>query len=146
MQAKQAALAARRYFLEDRTIKDIASELGVSRFKAARLLRRRRAEGLVKIEIVNASHSDVELSAELRSAFGLRDALVVAGLDGRSDAVAHELAEVTTLAVAEVVTANDVVGVSWGHTLDLLVDHLPSLSAKRVAGVGAPRLKALPGV
>lgn len=132
MQAKQAALAARRYFLEDWTIKDIASELGVSRFKAARLLEWARAEGLVKIEIVNASHSDVELSAELRSAFGLRDALVVAGLDGRSEAVAHELAEVAALAVAEVVTANDVVGVSWGHTLDLLVDHLPSFSAKRV--------------
>jgi len=132
MQAKQATLAARRYFLDGWTIKEIATELGVSRFKAARLLEWARAEGLVKIEIVNTVHSDVELSADLRSAFGLRDALVVAGLDGRSDAVSPELADVAALAVAEVVTANDVVGVSWGHTLDLLVDRLPGFSARRI--------------
>jgi DNA-binding transcriptional regulator LsrR (DeoR family) len=132
MRAQQATLAARRYFLDGWTIKEIAAELGVSRFKAARLLEWARAEGLVKIEIVNTVHSDVDLSAGLRSAFGLREALVVAGLDGRSDAVAPELAEVAALVVAELVTVNDVVGVSWGRTLDLLVERLPALSAKRV--------------
>jgi DNA-binding transcriptional regulator LsrR (DeoR family) len=132
MQTNQATLAARRYFLDDWTIKDIAAELGVSRFKVARLIEWARAEGLVRIEIADTVRSDIELSAELRSAFGLRDALVVAGLDGPSDAIAPELAEVAALVVAEVVTSSDVVGISWGRTLDLLVERLASFNAKSV--------------
>jgi DNA-binding transcriptional regulator LsrR (DeoR family) len=132
MQTNQATLAARRYFLDDWTIKDIAAELGVSRFKVARLIEWARAEGLVRIEIADTVRSDIELSAELRSAYGLREALVVAGLDGPSDAIAPKLAEVAALVVAEVVTSRDVVGISWGRTLDLLVERLPSFSAKSV--------------
>ena len=132
MQAKQATLAARRYFLDDWAIKDIASELGVSRFKASRLIQWARAEGIVKIEIVDAAQCDVGLSDALRSRFGLRDTLVVSGLDGRSDAIAPGLAEVAALAVSEVVSADDVVGISWGHTLDLVVDRLHEFAAKRV--------------
>ena len=87
MQAQQATLAARRYFIDGWTIKQIAAELDVSRFKAARLLDWARAEGIVRIEIVNTARSDGDLSAALRRAFGLRDAVVVAGLDGSSEAV-----------------------------------------------------------
>jgi DNA-binding transcriptional regulator LsrR (DeoR family) len=132
VQAMQATLAARRYFIDGWTIKQIASELEVSRFKAARLLDWARAEGIVKIEIVNTARSDVDLSSELRTAFGLRDAVVVAGLDGGSDAVGPELAEMAALVVAEIVTASDVVGVSWGRTLDLVVERLPSFHANSV--------------
>src|SRR6266568_4099861 len=89
MHAMQATLAARRYFLDGWTIKKIAGEFGMSRFKAARLLEWARDEGLVRIEIVNATRSDAELSAELRSAYGLSDVLVVADLDGAADAIAR---------------------------------------------------------
>jgi DNA-binding transcriptional regulator LsrR (DeoR family) len=132
VQAKQATLAARRYFIDGWTIKQIASELDVSRFKAARLLDWARAEGIVKIEIVNTVRVDVDLSAELRSAFGLRDAVVVAALEGGSEAVGPDLTEMAALVVAEIVTASDVVGVSWGRTLDLVVERLPSFHADSV--------------
>lgn len=132
MHAMQAPRAARRYFLGGWTIKKIAAELGVSRFKAARLRDWARGEGLVRIEIVNTIRSDAELSAELRAAYGLADALVVADLDGAADAIVRELAEVAALAVAELVSPNDVVGISWGRILDLLVEHLPELRARRV--------------
>ncbi len=132
MHAMQATLAARRYFLDGWTIKKIAGEFGMSRFKAARLLEWARDEGLVRIEIVNATRSDAELSAELRSAYGLSDVLVVADLDGAADAIARQLAEVAAPAVAELISPNDTVGISWGRTLDLLVEHLPEFRAQRV--------------
>jgi DNA-binding transcriptional regulator LsrR (DeoR family) len=132
VQAQQATLAARRYFIDGWTIKQIAAELDVSRFKAARLLDWARAEGIVRIEIVNTARSDVDLSAALRSTFSLRDAVVVAGLDGSSEAVGPELAEMAALVVAEMVTPTDVVGVSWGRTLDLVADRLSSFQANCV--------------
>jgi len=132
MQAMQASLAARRYFLDGWTIKKIADELGVSRFKAARLLEWARAEGIVRIEIVNTTRSDPELSAELKGAYGLADALVVADLDGAAGVVVRDIAELAGLAVAELVSPTDVVGISWGRTLDLLVEYLPECRAQRV--------------
>ena len=45
--ATQAAFAARRYLVDGATIKDVAAELGTSRFKAARLVDWARATGLV---------------------------------------------------------------------------------------------------
>lgn len=132
IQAKQAALAARRYFVDDRTIKEVASELGVSRFKASRLIEWARAEGMVRIEIVDPVGTDLELSGRLADHYGLRDALVLAGLDGPSDVVVSDLAEMAALVAAELVAADDVVGISWGHTLDLVVDRLPLINARRV--------------
>jgi DNA-binding transcriptional regulator LsrR (DeoR family) len=128
----QATLAARRYFVDGWTIKQMAAELGVSRFKAARLLDWAKAEGLVRIEIVSAAYYDLELGARLRTLYGLRDALVVAGLDGSTETVARELADAAAHAVAEIVTASDVVGISWGRTLDLLVESLPEFHVRRV--------------
>lgn len=132
MHAIQATRAARRYFLDGWTIKKIAVELGVSRFKAARLLTWARTEGLVRIEIVNTIRCDAELSADLRAAYGVAHALVVADLDGGADAIVRELAEAAALAVADLILPDDVVGISWGRTLDLLVEYLPELRARRV--------------
>ncbi len=132
VQTQQATLAARRYFIDGWTIKQIASELGVSRFKAARLLDWGRAEGIVKIEIVNTARVDVDLSTGLKAMFGLREAVVVAALDGPAGAVGPDLSEVAALVVAEVVAPNDVIGVSWGRTLDLVADRLANFQAKSV--------------
>ncbi|HTV12428.1 MAG TPA: sugar-binding domain-containing protein [Acidimicrobiales bacterium] len=132
VQLQQATIAARRYFLDGWTVKQIGAELGISRFKAARLLEWARAEGVVRIEIDSAVESDVELSERLRGAFELRDAIVVAGLDGPSEAITPELAEVAADVIAEVVRPSDVVGISWGHTLDLVVEKISNFSAKRV--------------
>jgi len=132
MRVTHAVLAARRYYLDGWTIKKVAAELGISRFKAARLLEWARDEGLVRIEVVNTTRTDPDLSASLRAAYGLVDALVVADLDGSADAVARDLAEIAALAVAELVSPSDVVGISWGRTLDLLVARLPECRAQRI--------------
>jgi DNA-binding transcriptional regulator LsrR (DeoR family) len=132
LQAVQATRAARRFFLDGWTIKEIAADLGVSRFKVARLIKWARTEGLVRIEIVDATRNDAELSAQLLTAYGLADALVVADLDGPAHSVAPELAAVAALAVAELVAPPDVVGISWGRTLDQIVERLPEFRARRV--------------
>ncbi len=130
--ATQAAFAARRYFVDGLTIKDVAAELGTSRFKAARLVEWARGAGLVRIEISSNANTDVALSAELARAFGIERALVVAGLDGPVESVRDTLAEVAALGIAELLDPQDVVGVSWGSTLDAVVDRLPDLRAAKI--------------
>jgi len=64
------ATAARRYYFDDASKSDIAAELGVSRFKVARLLDQARASGLVRIELDYRGEIDLELSVRLSSAYG----------------------------------------------------------------------------
>src|SRR3989440_6234807 len=71
------ASVARRYFLDGRSKVEIADELGLSRFKVARLIEEAKLTGLVRIEIRGEGVLDVDLSARLRERFGLQHAVVV---------------------------------------------------------------------
>src|ERR1700678_4702900 len=72
-----AARVARQFYLEGVSKVDIADRLGISRFRVARLLDSARESGLVRIEIgLPGGVLDAGLSAELCSAFGLRQAFV----------------------------------------------------------------------
>ena len=61
-----AAEIARRYYLDGATKIEIADELGVSRFRVARLLTLARQEGLVRIEIQQSGTIDLDRSIRLR--------------------------------------------------------------------------------
>ena len=71
------ASVARRYYIDGASKVEIADELGLSRFKVARLLDEARESGLVRIEIGHAGAVDVELSDRLQQAMGLRHCIVV---------------------------------------------------------------------
>ena len=59
------AAVARRHYLHRQSKVEIAEELGISRFKVARMLDAAREMGLVRIEIVRQGTLDLDLSAHL---------------------------------------------------------------------------------
>src|SRR3954453_2094789 len=71
------ATVARRYYLDGASKSDIASELGLSRFKVARLLEKARSTGLVRIELDSPGHIDLDLSVRLSDAYGLKHCVVL---------------------------------------------------------------------
>ena len=74
------ATVARRYYLEGATKSDIAAELGLSRFKVARLLDEARATGVVRIEAdLPGPHRPRPVGAPQRQRFGLKHCVVVDG-------------------------------------------------------------------
>src|ERR1035437_200939 len=77
VQLVEAAAIARRYFLQDRSKKEIGEEFGISRFRVSRILDRARATGLVTITIDLPASIDAELSDLLRAAYSLHHAIVV---------------------------------------------------------------------
>lgn len=118
-----AAQAARRYYCDDRTKVDIANELGISRFKVARLLELARSEGIVTIKISDPRGVDLELSDELRKTLGIRRALVL-------DTVHNPRVRVGALAaehLRDIVTPGATVGIAWSRSAQALVEHLHDL-------------------
>jgi DNA-binding transcriptional regulator LsrR (DeoR family) len=126
------ALVARRYYLEDRSKVQIADEIGVSRFRVARLLEQARDRGIVRIEVDAPPGVDLDASRRLADRFGLRQALVLAGVEGDSVRTRTELGRACTSLLSERLTSSDVLGVSWGRTLHALAGVLTPLPACEV--------------
>src|SRR3954451_10132293 len=71
------ATVARRYYFDGESKSDIAEELGLSRFKVARLLDQARSSGLVRIELDYRGEINLDLSARVSTAYGLKHCLVI---------------------------------------------------------------------
>ena len=127
LQVVNTVLAARRYFLDGASKSEIAQELGISRFKVARLLEAARRDGIVRIEIGAPSDIDIELSSRLALRYGLRSTLVVRLIDGPDEFKREQLGRTCAELLTETLEADDVLGISWGRTLHSMVGHLSRL-------------------
>ena len=120
-------MAARRYFLDGASKSEIAAELGISRFRVARLLEAARRDGIVRIEIRVPPELDVELAGRLAARYGLRDAVVLRRIDGSDELRRAQLGRACAELMTATLGSDDVLGISWGRTLHSMVDHLTSL-------------------
>lgn len=121
--------AARKYFVEDRTKVQIAADLGISRYKVARLLDSARAEGIVRIEISTPTLVNPGLSERLRRKLGLARCLVV-DLPGTGDidSARHAIGAAAAGLLAETVTAEDTLGIAWGRSVASMASALTTLA------------------
>lgn len=131
-----AVLAARRFYLEDRSKIEIGDELGVSRFKVARLLEQARSAGVVRIEIDDSGFVDDERAAHLRDALGLDTAVVVAA-HGGDDEVRHVVGRAAADLLGRSLRDGEVLGLGWGRTLSATAQELgrlPKVSVVQLTG------------
>ncbi|SEQ44680.1 DNA-binding transcriptional regulator LsrR, DeoR family [Microlunatus flavus] len=124
-----AVAIARAYYLEGRSKVEIAKQHDLSRFKVARILEESLASGLVRIEIADVGSSDTELAEQLRERYQLHRAVVVNGPFRGPEALRPALGSAAADLLAELVTADDVLGVGWGRTLSAMVDAVHDLPA-----------------
>lgn len=138
--------AARLFYLQDVSKKDIALQLGISRFRVARLLTQARETGLVTISIHDVAPVDERLSRQLSDHWGV-SAVVVrcagAALPDARVAVGQAAAEL----FMDVVTEDEIVGLAWGRTLAAMTDYLtlmPRLSIVQLTGAVTSDIDASP--
>lgn len=119
-------LAARRYYVDDASKVQIADELGVSRFKVARLLEQARATGVVTITIQADGLHHPDLAARVRDHLGLREVTVVEAGDD-ADAVRRHVGEAAADLLGRTLRAGEVLGLAWGRTLTAMSAAMPPL-------------------
>ncbi|WDZ94044.1 sugar-binding transcriptional regulator [Nocardiopsis sp. HUAS JQ3] len=131
------AAIARRFYLDGRSKVEIAEEFGLSRFKVARDLEAARSSGIVRIDIRLPARLDGELSERMRAAFGLRRAIVVDALEDPRD-TRRALGSVAARLLSEIVRPDEVLGLAWSRSLQLMgldmVD-LPRCTVVQLNGV-----------
>jgi DNA-binding transcriptional regulator LsrR (DeoR family) len=122
------ASVARRYYLDGRSKVEIAEEFALSRFKVARLLDDARSSGLVRIEIGHPGVIDVELSGLLMDALGLTHCVVTDTPDEHAAALREHLGAAAAELLTEVVTPDDVLGLSWARSVSAMATALRELA------------------
>jgi DNA-binding transcriptional regulator LsrR (DeoR family) len=121
-------VVAQRHYFDHRTRVEIAAEFGLSRFKVSRLLDAAVASGLVRIEIRLPDAVDADLSLRLRERFGLDRAVVTTPRDTSGESTRAALGRASAALVSDIVTADDVLGVTSGRTIDAMARHLTELA------------------
>jgi len=122
------ASVARRYYLDGRSKVEIAEEFALSRFKVARLLDDARSSGLVRIEIGHPGVVDVELSARLMDALGLTHCVVTDTPDDHPATLREHLGAAAAELLTEIVTPDDVLGLSWARSVSAMAAELRVLA------------------
>lgn len=133
------------YYEQKLTQQEIAERLRLSRPKVSRLLQQAHDEGLVQITVLAPPSIHTELEEVLEQRMGLREAIVVDVDEGASqDDIARSLGAAAAQYLLRTVADGDRIGVSWGTTLNAMVNALQPLAVQDchvvqlIGGLGAP--------
>ena len=119
-----AGQIARLFFDRQLSKIEIASRLGISRFRVARLLDKALADGIVRIEFRDAPATDRDLGLALEQRFRLDRCVVAADSDDSHGAAARLAAEL----IDGLLESRQSIGVAWGSTVARVVAAMPSRS------------------
>lgn len=138
-----AGQVARLFFGEQINKSEIAKQLGMSRFRVARLIEEALARGLVRIEFEDPAEIDVERGRAIAKRFDLALCLVARTQPGEE---IQRVAGIAADLLHELIQPTEVLGVAWGSTVAATVDRLrsrrmPDARVVQMAG-GTRRLDA----
>lgn len=114
---------ARLYYQENRSQQEIADALSVSRSNVSRMLTAARERGIVEIRINDPTGRELDLERELSEAYGLRDCRVADTHGGEQ--LLSRVGDLGGRWVQENLRPGQRIGVSWGRTLQAVVQHVP---------------------
>jgi DNA-binding transcriptional regulator LsrR (DeoR family) len=102
---------------------EIAEKLNLSRSKVSRLLSQARQTGIVKIMVVTPPGIHSDLEKQLETHYGLKEAVVadISDLESRDQAT-RAIGAAAASHLQETLQSGDVIGISWGRTLNAMVE------------------------
>jgi deoxyribonucleoside regulator len=119
---------SRLYYLSDVSKTEIGKRLGISRFRVSRLLEQARQEDIVRIQIVEPVSTFADMEEQLEERFGLHHAVVVNQHDQSDHASVRAIGSAAAERLVNLLSDGDVLGVTWGATVNEVVNALPPRS------------------
>jgi DNA-binding transcriptional regulator LsrR (DeoR family) len=121
------------YYLDTKSKVEIASQLGLSRFRVARLLEQARDDGLVRITIMDGVIRG-PLSEQLAQHLQLDRAIIVAGAADEAEN-REALAKTAASLIRRSLHPGGVFGFSWGRTLSKIGEFIEILPASTLVAL-----------
>jgi deoxyribonucleoside regulator len=117
------------YYKEGLTQSEISKRIGVSRASVVNYLRQARDTGIVDIRIEGSAFASTGLSRKLCQKFGLEDAYIAPSSSDQAADQANQtrlVAQVSGMAMFDLLQPRDWLGVSWGGTVQLTANSFPN--------------------
>ncbi|PRX03438.1 UNVERIFIED_ORG: DNA-binding transcriptional regulator LsrR (DeoR family) [Martelella mediterranea] len=121
------------YFINEMTQSEVAALMGVTRLRVNQAIRSARADGLVRVDIQSPHVMRLRLQKDLKTRFGLADAIVAP-----ANADNHDYQRPAGAALANYLAKGlrearwRRIGVSWGMTLTNAMTHLPRMQLPEI--------------
>ena len=123
---------ANLYYKDNLKQESISRKLKVSKYQVNRILKRAIKSGVVQINIIDPTINISSLEEKLEKKFNLKRAIVVENF-GLSDLeLKSKLGQAAAKYLLEIIKDRDVIGISWGTTINEVINYLPSKIGKSV--------------
>ena len=140
------------YYHQNYSQLDIANKLNLSRPKVSRLLKEARERGVVRITVNYSDKNFVDVEVKLEEKFHLKEVVIV-DIDPDSYAenspfLKRQMGAEAANYLQRIITKGDVLGVTWGTTLQEMVESIRPQQiedlhiVQLLGGVGPPEAKA----
>jgi len=110
-------LISKMYYEEGITQEKIARELGMTRLRVIELLKRAKAEGIVRFHIVNPETDFTHLQRQLAEKYGLQEVIIVPSIPGHAAMQRRVLGKAAGAYLNETLESRDVLGIGWGQSV-----------------------------
>lgn len=131
-QIRQAVEVSKLYYLKGVTQAEIARELKLSRPTVSRAIQFARDQRIVQIQIDDPLQDVRSLSQQLQQQYHLSQVVVAESVDDDPQAILTAIGKATAKLLPSIVQDNDVIGVSWGQTLDAVAKYLQPSDRKHI--------------
>lgn len=129
---KKMIKISKLYYELQMSQKEISKKEGVSRATISRTLNKARKSGIVKIKIDHPLASIDNLEQKLLDQFSLKNAFVLPVYIDNEELILKDLASAFNKYIKKIIGNQDILGVSWGHTMDYISDNLEEIKLKDV--------------
>jgi DNA-binding transcriptional regulator LsrR (DeoR family) len=137
------------YYEDSCTQQEIANRLNISRPKVSLLLKQAREEGIVQISVASPRNSFDDLEKGLEKKYHLKEVLITEVNPQSSDeSIKERLGIATANYLHRAVSSGDIIGITWGTTLQAMVDAVTPKSiddvhiVQALGGVGPPEARS----
>lgn len=146
---RMIARVAQMYHVDNQRQSDIASHLRISQATVSRMLKRAQEEEIVRTTVVAPSGTFADLEADLRSKYGIAEAIVVECSEDRDGAIMARIGEAAAHFVEATLQPNEVIGVSsWSETILKMVENIHPMKTGKakyvvqtLGGMGDPTVQ-----
>lgn len=123
---------ARKYYELKMGQQEIAKEEGISKSTVSRMLQKAMDLGYVKVTVEYPLESVSEIEQQMKTIFHLRDVFVIPNVVENEEITMKDTCRVLANHLDKYIKNEEIVGVSWGKTMNCLADHIQKLQAKNI--------------
>lgn len=139
----QIIKVAKMYYELKMSQEEISKQEGISKSTVSRLLQKGIDNGYIQVHIEYPMESVTALEEQIKQCFGLKEVFVSPVTVDDSELILRDVCKALADRLDRYIYDDDVVGVSWGVTMNFLANNMHKLSAKQVKVVqmngGVPR-------